>query len=81
MRYTVVKSTRSGWLIDDGSGTSIRYPTKAEAERIIARWERVEAEAEIMKLERHAARLAAVKEYLTARSARAETAKQLDFVF
>jgi hypothetical protein len=36
--YLIVKNHgRSGWLIDDESGTSIRYAAKAEAARAIAK--------------------------------------------
>jgi hypothetical protein len=84
IEYSIVKNHgRSGWLIDDGSGTSIRYPTKAEAERTIAKWQRAEqhrAEQHRAELDAvyHTERLERVRAYLVARTLReAENAKQL----
>jgi hypothetical protein len=77
--YLIVKNHgRSGWLIDDGSGSSIRYSTKTEAERTIAAWQRAEIHRAEMDAEYRAARLERVREYLAARSLReTESAKQL----
>jgi hypothetical protein len=82
MAYQIVKGPRSGYLIDDGSGTSIRYNTRREAEMTIARWERQRAEAAIYRAEKRAARLEAAKAYLVLRAARkAEADKQGSFAF
>lgn len=73
---------KSGWAIDDGSGHSIRYTTKADAGRTIERWIENERQGEIIKAEDRAFRLEAVNAYLAVRAVRkAETAKQLAFAF
>jgi hypothetical protein len=78
--YEIIKSHRSGWLIDDGSGTSIRYATNAEAERQIAIWERAELHRAESDATYHMARLANLKTYLDARAQRAaKDAQQLNF--
>ena len=83
MAYKIVKITgRSGWFIDDGSGSSIRYSTKANAERQIARWIESDAAAKVYEAERRTARLIAARDYLALRAARAaENAKQLTLAF
>ncbi len=55
---------KSGYLIDGGSGFSIRYPSKAAAQAQIDRLERAEHEAEEDRAAQRIARLAAVNEYL-----------------
>ena len=60
---TIVEG-KSGYLIDGGSGFSIRYPNKAAAQAQIDRLERAEHEAEEDRAAQRIARLAAVNEYL-----------------
>jgi hypothetical protein len=82
--YTIIKSPRSGYLIDDGSDhcMSIRYATKCEAEKTIASWESSARFAKEYAAEVRTARLEAVKAYLAVRAERrAEAAKQLAFAF
>lgn len=71
-KRTAVKNPNgSGYLIDDGSGYSIRYPSKAVAVAEIARLEKIEAEAIVIQAEQRAARLEAVKAYLAVCASRA----------
>lgn len=81
--YSIIKNPRgSGYLIDDGSGSSIRYPTKRAAELTIARWIEQEAREAAYVAERNAARLAEVNAYLAKRAARREIdARQSAFAF
>ena len=81
MTYTIVKNHgRSGWLIDDGSGSSIRYATKAEAERTIAIWQRAEIHRATADAEYHAARVERVQAYLAARTLRDSAPTQLELL-
>jgi hypothetical protein len=80
-KYTIIKG-RSGYLIDDGSGSSIRYATKALAEATVARRIRQDAEAIAYAAEHRAARLAEVHAYLAERAERREiAARQFAFNF
>jgi hypothetical protein len=81
-RMVVKNDHGSGYLIDDGTGFSIRYATKADALRQIARMERSEAEEIAARAERMVVRLALAREYLAIRAWRkAEAAKQASFDF
>lgn len=78
--YTIVKNPgRSGWLIDDGvTGTSIRYRTKAEAQRTIDQWIEHEERDAYWTAEEAKYRLTKVEAYLAQRAARkAATPEQL----
>jgi len=81
--YEILKNPRgSGYLIDDGSGQSIRYATKRLAEQTIAEWIASEANAAIYEAERKAYRLQGAQAYLAARAARrAEESAQASFAF
>ena len=59
---TIAKG-KSGYLIDDGSGFSIRYPNKAAAQAQIDRLARAEREAEEDRAAQRIARLAVVSKY------------------
>lgn len=77
--YSIVKSPRSGYLIDDGSGFSIRYATKHAAEIQIAKLVRAEADAAQHAISVREARLAAVSAYLAVRATR--KSDQIEFAF
>ena len=80
--YKIIKSPRSGYLIDDGSESSIRYATKRLAEQTIERWTRQEARQAEFEAEHEAARLAHVQAYLAKRAERREIdARQSAFNF
>ena len=73
--YTIIKSNRNGYLIDDGSGRSIRYATKRLAEQTVAVWVRRDAEKVVFTAERDAYRRANIATYLAGRAARTPSAQ------
>ena len=79
---TIAKG-KSGYLIDDeGSGFSIRYPTKRAAQLQIDRLARAEREAEEDRAAQRVERLAVVASNLAIRAARrTATPEQLAFAF
>ena len=81
--YQIIKNpSGSGYLIDDGSGGSIRYATKALAARTIERWQALVIEGAALAAERREARMREALAYLAVRAARkAEAEKQLAFAF
>jgi hypothetical protein len=80
MAYEIIKSPRSGYLIDDGSGTSIRYATKVIAQATIAKWDRRDAETAEWTITERAARLERVNAYLAARTLRVPVPTQLELL-